>query len=141
MKKSVRLLAMLLCVLSITALLPTVAFAAEPATDEVEGVLVKVTEPVKNAKTEANATQKVVVKPGTKGFYMKVTVSLSGVKFQWQIKKYGTSTWKNISGATKSKYTIKKVTTGMNGNRYRCKLSKKGYKTGYSDVIVLRVKK
>ena len=61
MKKSVRLLAMLLCVLSITALLPTVAFAAEPATDDVGAALVKVTDPVNNAKLQTNETRKIII--------------------------------------------------------------------------------
>ena len=139
MKKSVRLLAMLLCVLSIVALLPTVAFAAEPEDlGTVKVALAKVTESVKNAKIQANITRRVTVYVGYK-YTITCKASISGCKYQWQLKKGSSGSWKNIKGATKTKYNFT-ATKGKNGWRYRCRVSKAGYRTAYGDTWVLKVR-
>lgn len=52
-----------------------------------------------------------------------VTASGTAITYQWQISTDGGATWTNIAGATTSSYTVSAVTTGMNGNRYRCVVS------------------
>lgn len=47
-------------------------------------------------------------------------VSASATGFQWQVSTDGGTTWNNIGGATSSTLNLTGVTTGMNGNQYRC---------------------
>lgn len=48
-----------------------------------------------------------------------VTVTGSGVTYQWQVSTDGGTTWNNIAGATGATYTITGVTGTDNNNRYR----------------------
>ncbi|MEQ1675428.1 MAG: hypothetical protein ABL876_01930 [Chitinophagaceae bacterium] len=52
-----------------------------------------------------------------------VTGAGTGVSYQWQLSTDGGSTYNNIASATTASYTVSAVTTGMNGNRYRCIVS------------------
>ena len=117
-KRMTRLLAMLLCVLSIAALLPTTALAANVKADEVKKAVTEAVNTIKyagEAKLQANGrtwgTKTIKVKYGT-----KVTLSVPStyydaygrvvpVKFQWQFKKKGSSKYTNIKKATKYYYT------------------------------------
>ena len=122
MKKSVRLLAMLLCVLSIAALLPTVAFAADvPELDNVTAAANKIA-----AEAKANGSITLYV-----GDYYKASVPASGyyvggrsvsVKFQWQVKKGSGKPYVNVKGARSNTIRVK-VTKGKNGWKYRCKVT------------------
>lgn len=49
---------------------------------------------------------------------MSVMVTGSGFSYQWQ--KYNNGSWVNISGAVSSTLTFNKVTSDMNGTKYRC---------------------
>lgn len=49
-----------------------------------------------------------------------VAATGSGLTYQWQLSTDGGSTYNNITGANTASYTVSSVTTGMNGNRYRC---------------------
>lgn len=150
MKKSVRLLAMLLCVLSIVALLPTTALAAEP--DSVKQVALQVADKFltsKEATAASNSTSTWTVYEKTKcelsvSQYWYVGSTPVSVKFQWYVKKAGSSKWVKISGATKYIYKFT-ATRGKNNWRYRCKITVKSgsYKGKYawSNVILLKVKK
>ncbi len=48
-----------------------------------------------------------------------VTVSGSGLSYQWQLSTDGGGTYNNIPGATSPTYTVTGATAGMSGNRYR----------------------
>ena len=133
-KRITRMLAMLLCVLSIVALLPTTALAAD-GVDKVELKTSAIANSLKAAgaaKATANSTRKYTVKKGS-----CVTFSVSNtwyygstrvaVKYQWYVKKTSGG-WKKIKGATKYKY--------------RCKITMKSDSRVYvySDTIKLKVK-
>ncbi|MBL7748196.1 MAG: T9SS type A sorting domain-containing protein [Chitinophagaceae bacterium] len=47
----------------------------------------------------------------------------TGISYQWQLSTDGGTTYGNIATATTASYTVSSVTTGMNGNRYRCMVS------------------
>ena len=128
-KRTVRLLAMLLCVLSFTALLPTVAFAAEPETiDAVGNPLAGITLAVKNSAENAIAANGKVYKT------FKVTARLNKywyiqdpyywnvpVRYQWYVKKGSGKKFTKVKGATGYRYTFK-ATKGKNGWTYRLKV-------------------
>ena len=149
MKKSVRMLALLLCVLSIAALLPTQALAADA--DSVKEAVLAVTDKVivaKDAKLAANGTTNWTVCAKSK---CKLSVATDwyvgytkvSVKFQWYVKKGSGKSWTKISGATKYFYTFT-ATKGKNNWCYRCKITVKSGtykgKYAYSDTIRLKVK-
>ena len=134
-KRMTRLLAMLLCVLSIAALLPTTALAANVKADAVKEAVAEAANTIKyagEAKLQANGrtwgTKTVKVKYGT-----KVTLSVPStyydgygrvvpVKFQWQFKKKGSSKYTKLKGSTyyyNFKMSSKKV--GV----FRCKVINK----------------
>lgn len=122
MKKSVRLLAMLLCVLSIVALLPTVAFAAEPETDAVAAASNKIANMVRS-NGKVLHTYKCTVKRNGK-YYMEDP--LYGeypvpVRRQWYVKKGSGKSYTKLSGATGYRYYFK-ATKGKNGWTYRLKV-------------------
>ena len=146
-KRITRMLAMLLCVLSIVALLPTTALAAD-GVDKVELKTSAIANSLKAAgaaKATANSTRKYTVKKGS-----CVTFSVSNtwyygstrvaVKYQWYVKKTSGG-WKKIKGATKYKYSFK-AKKKMNGYKYRCKITMKSDSRVYvySDTIKLKVK-
>ena len=117
-KAFTRIIAMLLCVLSVTALLPTAAMAADtPELDAVGTASSNLTNGVRS-----NASQ--YVRVGC-WYQMKVPeyYTVGGryvsVKFQWQVKK-GSGT--NIRGANCNIYRFK-ATWGKDGWKYRCKVS------------------
>ena len=155
-KRTIRLLAMLLCVLSVAALLPTAVFAAEPGPDAVCGAFENAVVEIKEAEggsPAANSTYPVTLKHGEKykvttnlyydiyvnGRYVK-TVKAKSV---WLIKKPN-GKWTSIKGTSgKASYTIR----GVNSNnkcKFRCKkVVKYGSKTWtlYPDTIYVKVKK
>jgi len=67
-----------------------------------------------------------------------VTVSGSGLSFQWQLSLNQGSTWADITGANAAQYTIAAVQYALNGNRYRVVVSSGG-STVTSDPVTLTV--
>ncbi|MFN8291990.1 MAG: M1 family aminopeptidase [Chitinophagaceae bacterium] len=51
------------------------------------------------------------------------TVAGSATAYQWQVSTDGGNIWTPISGAVSASLVISNVTTGANGNRYRCIVS------------------
>ena len=124
MKKHLaRFLAMLLCLLTVAALLPGTVLAAENETDEVVEVL---------GRAAAAANSAADNKVTTKTYRLGTTITFKAnplhpswiPKYQWQRKAPGSSKWANIKSAKESKYSFK-VTTGRNGYTYRCKITYK----------------
>lgn len=52
-----------------------------------------------------------------------ITATGINVSYQWQVSTNGGTTYTNISGANATSYTLTGVTTGLNGNLYRCIVS------------------
>ena len=130
MKKNLtRMLAMLLCVLSFTALLPTVAFAAEPeAVDAVGNPLAGITLAVKNSAQNAIAANGKVYKTfkvtatRNKNWYIQDPYYWNvPVRYQWYVKKGNNTKFTKINGATCYRYVFK-ATKGKNGWTYRLKV-------------------
>ena len=120
-KAFTRVVAMLLCVLSFTALLPTAAFAADvPELDAVGEAASKLTTGVKS-----NGVQTVYA---GEWYWMKVPTSYTvcgrpvSVKFQWQVKKGSCRPYTNIKGANSYIYYFK-ATRGKNNWKYRCRVT------------------
>jgi hypothetical protein len=67
-----------------------------------------------------------------------VTVSGSGLSFQWQLSLNQGATWADISGANAAQYTIAAVQYALNGNRYRVVVSGGGSSVT-SDPVTLTV--
>ena len=121
-KAFARIIAVLLCVLSVTALLPATAFAADtPELDAFAAVANKTAAAVKS-----NGSIVLYV-----GNYYKASVPAYGytvggrsvsVKFQWQVKKGSGRSYVNVRGATSNTICVK-VTRGKNGWKYRCKVT------------------
>ncbi len=154
MKKSVRLLAMLLCVLSIVALLPTTALAAD--VDEVAAVSAVIVVKANNAALCANKTDTLRCRPGEKvtlkmsktvdladeyGYYL-ATVKVQ--KTQWFVRKAGSSKWTQIkSRNNKFSYSFK-YSKKLNGNRYRCKFFftyRGSYYHAFTSAVCVKTKK
>ena len=111
-KRFTRVLAMLLCVLTVAALLPAAALAADDV-DEVKGPVSAVvnsksaTANGKTAKTytiKAKAGERWKMQDPYRKLWKEYGVS---VKYQWYVKKKGSSKWTKIKGATKYYYDIK----------------------------------
>lgn len=150
-KRITRMLALLLCVLSVAALLPTTALAANVKADEAKAAVAEAANTIKSAgeaKLQANGrtwgTKTVKIKYGTKTT-LQVPSSYTDkygrtvpVKFQWQFKKKGSSKYTNIKKATKYTYTFKmsSKTVGV----FRCKVTNKKYSSDYI-YWVFKVKK
>ena len=131
-KRMTRLLAMLLCVLSIAALLPTTALAANVKADAVKEAVAEAANTIKyagEAKLQANGrtwgTKTVKVKYGTKvtlvvdNTYYDRYGRVVPVKFQWQFKKKGSSKYTKLKGS-KYYYTVKMSSKKV--GVYRCKV-------------------
>ena len=141
-KRMTRLLAMLLCVLSIAALLPTTALAANVKADEVKKAVTEAANTIKSfgeAKLQANGRTKlketVKVRAGITvkmydPLYNKWGPAGFSVKYQWFVKKKGSSKWTKIKGATKYYYRLK-ATKSKNGYQYRCKVINKRDSSDY----------
>jgi hypothetical protein len=69
------------------------------------------------------------------------TVSASGtaITYQWQVSSDGGATYNNIAGATSSSHSLTGVTSGLNGNRYRCVVSGVCTPAATSNAAVLTV--
>ena len=155
-KRTIRLLAMLLCVLSVAALLPTAVFAAEPGPDAVcgafENARVEIKE-VGSGSPVANKTYPITLKHGEKYkvttglyydiYYNGVYVTTVKAKSVWLIKKPN-GKWTSIKGTSgKASYTIK----GVNSNnkcKFRCKkvIKYRTYsETIYTNTLYVKVKK
>ena len=146
MKKHLaRFLAMLLCLLTVAALLPGTVLAAENETDEVVEVLGRAA--AANSAADNKVTTK-VYKLGKKVTFKAKPLNPYWIpKYQWQRKAPGRSSWVNIKSAKESKYSFK-VTTGKNGFTYRCKITYKllqqvdpTAKPEYTREIRIKVKK
>lgn len=135
-KRYTRILAMLLCVLSIAALLPTAALAADDV-DEVKASAAAVAEGIKG-KLQANGktveTYKVEFKAGKRyklldPYHNEWSKYGLSVKYQWFVKKKSGG-YKVISGATKYYYKLK-ATMSKNGYSYRLKITNKRNASDY----------
>lgn len=63
----------------------------------------------------------------TATFNVNATVTLSAsLSYQWQVLPAGSGTWENIDGATTNLVNIGPLSTGDNGNYYRCVVSATG---------------
>lgn len=62
--------------------------------------------------------------PGKKVVF-KVVAEGTGLEYQWRLSTDGGKNYHDISGATKSTYTISNPTAGMDGYMYRCVVSNK----------------
>lgn len=69
---------------------------------------------------------------------VKVTVKATGdgLKYQWYYAKKGSSSYKKISGATKSSYSVK-MTSSVNGRKVYCKVTDKYGNSVKSNVVTL----
>ena len=142
MKKSVRLLAMLLCVLTIATLVPTTVFAAD--VDEVMPAVNKVASVIrtKQASLQANGNSATYTKSTKVGKTVTMKDPLYGtwgkpgypkVKYQWYFRKKGATQYSKISGATKYYYRFK-ATLGKNGSVYRLKITNRANSKDYAYV-------
>ena len=144
-KRFTRILAMVLCVLSIAALLPTAALAADDV-DPVKEAAAAVANGMKSVRSVALAsngktahTYTIKAKTGDRykmydplhGEWGKQGLS---VRYQWYVKKAGSSKWTKIKGATKYYYKFK-ATMSKNGYRYRLKITNKKDSSDYAYLV------
>lgn len=61
--------------------------------------------------------------------------------YQWQEYMGESLGWRNIEGATGNTLTLEKVTSGMNGRRYRCAVRDLSLDSAVSDEAVLSIRK
>jgi hypothetical protein len=126
-KSSIRLVAMLLCVLMCMSIMPTEALAyTEPAAAVSNGG-VKITSQPQDKSVAVSNSNKAT---------FKVEASGKNLKYQWFCKK-GSGSWEKIAGATKAKLTVT-VKENMDGWKYRCRVSSGSTKV-YSKAAELNV--
>jgi hypothetical protein len=68
-----------------------------------------------------------------------VSASGTGITYQWQVSTDGGANYSNIGGATSSSYTLTGITSGLNGNRYRCVITGTCTPTAVSNAAILTV--
>lgn len=66
------------------------------------------------------------------------TIVITGLTYQWQ-REVGAAPWTDIEGETSSTISIGNVTSGMNGNKYRVKVTDNVGLTKYSSAATLTV--
>jgi len=66
------------------------------------------------------------------------TGNSTNISYQWELKTL-TGNWTAIAGATASTYSLAAITSGMNGNKYRCRISKAGCNSPFSAEATLTV--
>ena len=75
-----------------------------------------------------------------KTFTLKVDASNTSLKYKWQYKKAGSTTWTTVKGATKAEYTTPKLTLSNYKDQYRCQVSNSKGKL-YTTVMTLQAGK
>ncbi len=126
-KSSIRLVAMLLCVLMCMSIMPTEALAyTEPAAAVSNGGVKITSQPQDKSAVLSNSNKAT----------FKVEASGKNLKYQWFCKK-GSGSWEKIAGATKAKLTVT-VKENMDGWKYRCRVSSGSTKV-YSKAAELNV--
>lgn len=69
------------------------------------------------------------VVPGQGAVFSAAAGSSSALRYQWQLRTNGSSTWSNLSdgasysGTSTATLTVNAITTAMNGNSFRCVIS------------------
>ena len=115
-KSSIRLVAMLLCVLMCVTMMPVeaLAYTSETAgeTAAVSIGSVKITGQPQNKSAAVSNGNKVT---------FRVEATGKNLKYQWFCKK-GSGSWEKVSGGTKAKLTVT-VKENMDGWKYRCRVS------------------
>lgn len=66
------------------------------------------------------------------------TIVISGLEYQWQRSATGNA-WTDIEGATASQLNIQNASSGMDGNKYRCKVTDGDGLSKYSSAATLSV--
>lgn len=127
-----------------TALAKTQEFANE-LSDEIKGGVAYTWNRLmgKEAKESLKITQQPADETVTAGEDAYFTIAASSdegeVSYQWQVEPAGSSIWTNLADSTGTTLTLSAVTTELNGNRYRCRVSDTAGNTLVSEAATLHV--